>query len=167
MKFEGRVWKFGDHVDTDAIIPARFLNRSDEKELASNAFIDQRPEFSREVKSGDIIVAGVNFGCGSSREHAPWAIKWAGIRVVVAGSFARIFYRNAIHIGLPVLESADAFALFSDGERLSVDLETGKIISLERDAETLASPLPEFMREIIRAGGLVSYTQGKGSLSGA
>ena len=167
MKFEGRVWKFGDHVDTDAIIPARFLNRSDEKELASNAFIDQRPEFSREVKSGDIIVAGVNFGCGSSREHAPWAIKSTGTRVVVAVSFARIFYRNAINIGLPVLESEDAFGLFSDGERLSVDLDTGEIRSLERDIEIFASPLPRFMREVIQAGGLVPYIRAKSSLSGA
>ena len=164
MKFEGRVWKFGDHVDTDAIIPARFLNRSDEKELASNAFIDLRPEFSREVRSGDIIVAGVNFGCGSSREHAPWAIKAAGIRVVVGRSFARIFYRNAINIGLPILESEDAFALFSDGEGLSVDVETGKIRSLKRGTETLASPLPGFMREVIQAGGLIAYIQAKGSL---
>ena len=154
-------------MDTDAIIPARFLNRSDEKELASNVFIDLRPEFSREVRSGDIIVGGVNFGCGSSREHAPWAIKSAGIRVVVAGSFARIFYRNAVNIGLPILESEDAFGFFSDGERLSVDLETGRIRSLERNTETLASPLPGFMREIIQAGGLVAYIQGKGSLSGA
>jgi 3-isopropylmalate/(R)-2-methylmalate dehydratase small subunit len=167
MKFEGRVWKFGDHVDTDAIIPARFLNRSDEKELASHVFIDMRPEFSREVQSGDIIVAGVNFGCGSSREHAPWAVKSAGIRVVVAASFARIFYRNAINIGLPILESEDAFGLFSDGERLSVDLDTGKIRSLERETETLVSPLPGFMREIVQAGGLVAYIQAKGSLSGA
>jgi 3-isopropylmalate/(R)-2-methylmalate dehydratase small subunit len=164
MKFEGRVWKFGDHVDTDAIIPARFLNRSDEKDLARNVFIDLRPEFSREVRSGDIIVAGVNFGCGSSREHAPWAIKAAGIRVVVAGSFARIFYRNAANIGLPILESKDALELFSDGERLSVDLEAGKIRSLERDTETSANPLPGFMQEIIQAGGLVAYIQAKGSL---
>jgi 3-isopropylmalate/(R)-2-methylmalate dehydratase small subunit len=164
MKLEGRVWKFGDDVDTDAIIPARFLNRWDEKELARKAFNDLRPDFSREVQPGDIIVAGSNFGCGSSREHAPLAIRSSGIRVVVARDFARIFYRNAINIGLPILESQDACFLFSDGERLSVDLKAGTIRSMERGTETSASPLPGFMREIIQAGGLVAYIQAKGSL---
>lgn len=164
MNFEGRVWKFGDDVDTDAIIPARFLNQSDEEELAKNAFIDLRPEFSRKVQPGDIIVAGANFGCGSSREHAPWAIKCAGIRVVVARSFARIFYRNAVNIGLPILQSEEAVTFFSEGERLSVDFETGQIRSLERGKEAFAVPLPEFMREIIQVGGLVTYIKVKGSL---
>jgi 3-isopropylmalate/(R)-2-methylmalate dehydratase small subunit len=164
MKFEGRVWKFGDDVDTDAIIPARFLNQSDGVELAKNAFIDLRPEFSREVRPGDIILAGTNFGCGSSREHAPWAIKSAGIRVVVASGFARIFYRNAVNIGLPILQSEEAVTAFSEGECLWIDLESGQIRSLERDTEVFAGPLPEFMREIIQTGGLVTYIKIKGSL---
>jgi 3-isopropylmalate dehydratase small subunit len=108
MKFEGRVWKFGDNVDTDLIIPARFLNVSDEKELAKNCFVDVMPDFVEKVQAGDVIVAGKNFGCGSSREHAPLALKGAGIRVIIAKSFARIFYRNAFNIGLPLLESDEA-----------------------------------------------------------
>jgi 3-isopropylmalate/(R)-2-methylmalate dehydratase small subunit len=164
MKFKGRVWKFGDHVDTDAIMPARFLNQSDEKELARKVFFDLRPDFSRDVRPGDLIVAGGNCGGGSSREHAPWAIKSAGIGVVVARTFARIFYRNAMNIGLPILESEDAHGLFSDGERLSVDFERGEIRSLKRGTEISASPLPPFMAEMIRAGGLVAYIRAKGSL---
>lgn len=156
MKIEGRAWKFGDHVDTDLIIPARFLNVSDPEELAKNCFIDIRPDFVKEVQEGDIVVAGINFGCGSSREHAPWAMKAAGIAAVVAKSCARIFYRNAFNIGLPVLESEEAADILKDGAEISVDIVRGEI----RDhGGTLlyAKPIPEFMMKIIRAGGLAPY----------
>jgi len=162
MKFEGRVWKFGDHVDTDLIIPARFLNVSDESVLAKKCFIDVRPDFSESVRPGDIIVAGSNFGCGSSREHAPLAIKAAGISVVIARSFARIFYRNAFNIGLPILESEEAGDLFSEGDRIAVDLATGEIIGLDNGKRFNAKPIPPFMQEIINAGGLPEYTRKKG-----
>ena len=161
MKFEGRVWKFGDHVDTDLIIPARFLNVSDKDELAKNCFADLRPEFAGAVKPGDILVAGVNFGCGSSREHAPWAIKAAGVGVIIAKSFARIFYRNAFNIGLPILESEEAADAFREGERIAVDLATGEIRDEGAEKRFFSKPIPDFMREIIRAGGLVEYVKGK------
>jgi 3-isopropylmalate/(R)-2-methylmalate dehydratase small subunit len=164
MKLTGRVWKFGDNVDTDVIIPARFLNVSDEHELAKHCFVDLRPEFAKEVQKEDILVAGKNFGCGSSREHAPLAIKAAGISLVAAKSFARIFYRNAFNIGLPILESEEAFRAFSEGETVTADLETGEIRSSGNDVLISAKPIPEFMREIIRAGGLVPYIKAKGSL---
>jgi 3-isopropylmalate/(R)-2-methylmalate dehydratase small subunit len=159
MKIQGRVWKFKDHVDTDLIIPARFLNVSDKDELAKNCFADIRPDFAKEVIPGDVIVAGSNFGCGSSREHAPLAIKAAGIGAIVAKSFARIFYRNAFNIGLPILESEDAFDAFSKGLRVSVDLETGKLVDLDTGKLLTARPIPGFMMEIIRAGGLVEYVR--------
>jgi 3-isopropylmalate/(R)-2-methylmalate dehydratase small subunit len=163
MKIEGRVWKFGDHVDTDLIIPARYLNVSDEHELAKYCFADVRPDFVKEVRAGDIIVAGVNFGCGSSREHAPWAMKAAGVGAVIAKSFARIFYRNAFNIGLPILESEEAAEAFSEGERISADLDTGEIKTTDKEARVFAKPVPDFMREIIRAGGLVAYIKREGS----
>jgi len=163
MKFEGRAWKFGDNIDTDVIIPARFLNVSDKHELAKSCFIDLRPDFKGRVRPGDIIVAGGNFGCGSSREHAPLAIKAAGVSVVIARSFARIFYRNAFNIGLPILESKEAAELFSEGARLSADLESGEIRDTDRDLRVFAKPLPDFMREMILAGGLVAYIKEKGS----
>jgi len=162
MKFEGTIWKFGDNIDTDVIIPARFLNVSDQDELAKNCFVDLRPDFNRGVGRGDIILAGTNFGCGSSREHAPLAIKAAGISVVVAKSFARIFYRNAFNIGLPILESEEAVDLFSEGRRISVDLKTGEIRGVDDGPRTSAKSLPAFMREIIEAGGLVPYIKAKG-----
>ena len=164
MKLTGRVWKFGDNVDTDAIIPARFLNVSDRDLLARSCFADLRPEFSKSVRSGDFIVAGRNFGCGSSREHAPLAILAAGIGVVVARSFARIFYRNAFNIGLPILESEEAFDVFSEGERAAADLETGEIRSEAKGLQVFAKPIPAFMREIVQAGGLVPYIRARGSL---
>jgi 3-isopropylmalate/(R)-2-methylmalate dehydratase small subunit len=157
MKFEGRVWKFGDHVDTDLIIPARFLNVSDEEELAKNCFVDLRPDFVGKVKVGDVIVAGKNFGCGSSREHATWAIKGVGIRVIIAKSFARIFYRNAFNIGLPLLESEKASDGLEEGDQISVDLLTGKISNESKDQDFSAKPIPDFMLEIIHAGGLVNH----------
>ena len=125
MELKGRVWKFGDHVDTDLIIPARFLNVSDEKVMAENCFADFRPDFAKNVRPGDIIIAGVNFGCGSSREHAPLAIKAAGVSVVIAKSFARIFYRNAFNIGLPILEAEDAAEALSENDHVYVNLATG------------------------------------------
>jgi 3-isopropylmalate dehydratase small subunit len=162
MKFEGKVWKFGDNVDTDAIIPARFLNVSDEDQLARSCFIDVKPEFIRGVARGDIILAGTNFGCGSSREHAPLAIKAAGVSVVVARSFARIFYRNAFNIGLPILECDEAVSAFDEGSRLAVDLGSGEIRDPEKDVRVFAKPIPDFMREMIQAGGLVPYIQARG-----
>jgi 3-isopropylmalate/(R)-2-methylmalate dehydratase small subunit len=159
MEFEGRVWKFGDHIDTDVIIPARFLNVSDKDVLAKSCFIDTRPDFTQDVKPGDIILAGVNFGCGSSREHAPLAIKTAGVGLIIARGFARIFYRNAFNIGLPILESEEAFEYFSEGDRIGVDLLTGQIRG--RDQTFSAKPVPPFMQEIIRAGGLIPYTKNR------
>ena len=154
---------FGDHVDTDLIIPARYLNVSDEHELAKYCFADVRPDFVKEVRAGDFVVAGVNFGCGSSREHAPWAMKAAGVGAVIAKSFARIFYRNAFNIGLPILESEEAAEAFSEGERISADLDTGEIKTTDKEARVFAKPVPDFMREIIRAGGLVAYIKREGS----
>ena len=161
METEGRVWKFGDHVDTDLIIPARFLNVSDPEELAKSCFIDLRPEFAREVRSGDIAVAGVNFGCGSSREHAPWAMKAAGIAAVVAKSCARIFYRNAFNIGLPVLEAEEAADMLQDGGRAAVDIVKGNIRDMDTKRVFFAKPVPEFMMEIIQSGGLLPYIREK------
>ena len=159
MKIKGRVWKFGNNVDTDLIIPARFLNVSDKELLAQNCFADIRPDFAKDVATNDILIAGSNFGCGSSREHAPWAIKTAGIGVIIAKSFARIFYRNAFNIGLPILESEEAFDTFSEGEHLSVDISSGKIMSMETDKSLMARPIPEFMRKIIQAGGLMNQVK--------
>ncbi|MBN2034456.1 MAG: 3-isopropylmalate dehydratase small subunit [Deltaproteobacteria bacterium] len=164
MKLIGKVWKFGDNVDTDVIIPARFLTVSDKEDLAKNCFVDLSPNFVKEVRKGDIIVAGKNFGCGSSREHAPLAIKAAGIGLVVAKSFARIFYRSAFNIGLPILESDEAFDIYSEGETLTVDLETGEIRGANAGVRVSAKAIPVFMREIIQAGGLVSYIKARGSL---
>ena len=162
MTYEGRAWKFGDHVDTDVIIPARFLNVSDKDILAQNCFADLNPDFAKKVRSGDVIVAGINFGCGSSREHAPLAIKAAGVSVIIARSFARIFYRNAFNIGLPLLESEEADAVFSEGDRARVDLGSGKITNMDKGQEIVAKPIPEFMMDIITAGGLVPYVKSAG-----
>ncbi len=164
MIFHGRIWKFGDNIDTDVIIPARFLNVSDQEVLAANCFVDLRPEFSKTVVPGDVILGGSNFGCGSSREHAPLAIKAAGVSVVIARSYARIFYRNAFNIGLPILECAEAVGSFSEGEKIFVDLDSGEIRSIDNGKRFFAKPIPEFMREIIKAGGLVPYIKTKGSL---
>ena len=164
MIVKGRVWKFGDNIDTDVIIPARFLNVSDQKILAANCFVDLRPDFSKSVTPGDVILGGSNFGCGSSREHAPLAIKAAGVSVIIAKSYARIFYRNAFNIGLPILECEEATGAFSEGEKISVDLDSGEIKSTNDGKRFSAKPIPEFMREIIRAGGLVPYIKARGSL---
>ncbi|NLD35439.1 MAG: 3-isopropylmalate dehydratase small subunit [Desulfatiglans sp.] len=159
MNIKGKVWKFGDNIDTDVIIPARFLNVSDKDILAKNCFADLRPEFGCSVVKGDVIVGGSNFGCGSSREHAPLAIKAAGIGVIVAKSFARIFYRNAFNIGLPILESKEAVEAIMDGDTVSVDLISGEITNVNKGVKYQASPIPDFMRAIIDAGGLVEYVK--------
>lgn len=161
MKFTGKVHKFGANIDTDAIIPARYLNTFDPSELARHCMEDADQEFPNKVKPGDIIVADKNFGCGSSREHAPIAIKGAGISCVIADSFARIFYRNAINIGLPILESPEAAAAIQEGDTVEVDLESGKIKNLRSGEEYRATPFPEFMQGIISQGGLISYVKEK------
>lgn len=156
MIITGRVWKFGDDIDTDAIIPARYLNTSDPAELAGHCLEDADPDFPKKVKPGDIIVAGKNFGCGSSREHAPLAIKGAEIEAVVAASFARIFYRNAFNIGLPIFESPDAAARIREGDRVRIDSAGGLIYNLTLDEEYRATAIPPFMAEILAAGGLIN-----------
>jgi 3-isopropylmalate/(R)-2-methylmalate dehydratase small subunit len=159
MKLQGTIWKYGDNVDTDAIIPARYLNVSTAEELALHCMEDIDTEFVGAVQSGDIIVGGENFGCGSSREHAPLAIKGAGVSCVIANNFARIFYRNAINVGLPILECPEAVAGTEKGDRLTVDLKAGTITN-ERTGRTFHAPLfPDFIMEIIQAGGLVPYTR--------
>lgn len=157
MELKGRAWKFGDDVDTDAIIPARYLNTSDPEELALHCMEDVDPSFPSKVERGDIIVAGKNFGCGSSREHAPIAIKAAGVSCVIARSFARIFYRNSFNIGLPIFESPEAAAGISQGDKVAVDLDTGKITNLSKGKSFQSNPVPPFMQQIIAAGGLVNY----------
>ena len=162
MKLGGRVWKFGSDVDTDAIIPARYLNQTDPGELAKHAMEDERPEFIREVKKGDILVALKNFGCGSSREHAPLALKAAGISCVIAESFARIFYRNGFNQGLPLLESFEASKEIEDGDLVQVDLATGEIFDQTQQRKYFAKPVPPFMQELIEDGGLISHLRKKG-----
>lgn len=160
MKIQGRVHKFGNDIDTDLIIPARYLTTSDPRELAAHCMEDADPGFSGRVKPGEMIVAGKNFGCGSSREHAPIAIKAAGVACVIAPSFARIFYRNAINIGLPILECADAGAIEA-GHEVQVDLAAGEIADLTTGRRFSANPFPPFMQELIAAGGLVNYVRKK------
>jgi 3-isopropylmalate/(R)-2-methylmalate dehydratase small subunit len=162
MKLEGRVWKFGSDVDTDAIIAARYLNQADPDELAKHAMEDERPEFARQVKKGDILVALKNFGCGSSREHAPLALKAAGISCVIAESFARIFYRNGFNQGLPLLESFEASEEIQDGDLVQVDLTTGEIFDLTQQKKYFAKPIPPFMQELIENGGLILHLRKRG-----
>jgi 3-isopropylmalate dehydratase small subunit len=157
MKVRGRVWRFGDNVNTDAIIPARYLNTSDPHELARHCMEDADAAFARQVQPGAIVVAGKNFGAGSSREHAPLAIKAAGVSCVIAAGFARIFYRNAFNIGLPILESPEAAQGSKQGDELEVDLDTGEIRNLTRGQTFRAHPIPPFMQELIRDGGLISH----------
>lgn len=158
-QLEGKVWRFGNDVDTDLIIPARYLNTSDPKELAAHCMEDADPGFVSKVNSGDIIVAGKNFGCGSSREHAPIAIKAAGVSCVIASSFARIFYRNAINIGLPILESPEASAAIREGDQVAIDLNTGFITDITQGKTFQAEKFPPFMQELITAGGLIEYVK--------
>lgn len=154
----GKVWKYGANVDTDAIVPARYLDVSTPEDLALHCMEGIDPEFAQGVQPGDIIVATANFGCGSSREHAPLAIKGAGVSCVIGTTFARIFYRNAINIGLPILECPAAEEI-EGGQTLEVELETGKIRNLDTGQTFQAEPYPEFMMGIIRAGGLIEYTR--------
>ena len=158
MRLTGKVWKYGPNVDTDAIVPARYLNVSTPEELALHCMEGIDPEFAQGVQPGDVIVATANFGCGSSREHAPLAIKGAGVSCVIGTTFARIFYRNAINIGLPILECQAAEEI-EGGQTLEVELETGKIRNLDTGQTFQAEPYPEFMVGIIRAGGLIEYTR--------
>ena len=161
MKLEGTVFKYGDNVDTDVIIPARYLNSSDPKELASHCMEDIDKEFISKVKSGDIIVAAKNFGCGSSREHAPIAIKAAGVSIVIAETFARIFYRNAINIGLPILECPDAAREIQTGDKVEVDLDSGVVTDVTLGKTWKGQAFPPFMQNIISAGGLIPYINSK------
>ena len=156
---KGKVHKHGANVDTDAIIPARYLNVSDPDVLAGHCMEDIDPDFISRMKPGDIIVATTNFGCGSSREHAPLSIKTAGVSCVIAGSFARIFFRNAINIGLPLLESEEAVNKTDDGDILEVEISTGEIKNLTKGLTFTAKPYPDFMAEIIAAGGLIEHTK--------
>ncbi len=157
MALQGKVWKFGADVDTDAIIPARYLNTSDPAELAKHCMEDADSEFPNKMQPGDIIVADKNFGCGSSREHAPIAIKAAGVSCVIAKSYARIFYRNAFNIGLPIFECTDAVSASEEGDELAVDSAQGIIKNLTKNETYQATPVPEFMQQIIDAGGLIDY----------
>jgi 3-isopropylmalate/(R)-2-methylmalate dehydratase small subunit len=157
MELKGKVHKFGDDINTDEIIPARYLNTSDPAELARHAMEDADPEFVGKVKPGDFIVAGKNFGCGSSREHAPVALKAAGVAAVIAASFARIFYRNSFNMGLPILESPEAAAEIAGGREISVNLNTGVITDLTTGKKYPSQPLPPFMQELLADGGLMAH----------
>ena len=161
MKAHGDVFKFGDNVDTDVIIPARYLNSSEPKELAAHCMEDIDKDFVKKVKKGDLIVANKNFGCGSSREHAPIAIKAAGVSCVIAETFARIFYRNAINIGLPIIECPEAAKEIEAGDEVEVDFDSGKIYDRTKGTEYQGQAFPEFMQKLIAAGGLVNYTNHK------
>jgi len=160
MRTEGKAWKFGDDVDTDLIIPARYLSSSDPDELAKHCMEDADPEFAGKVEPGDIIVADKNFGCGSSREHAPIAIKAAGVSCVIAKSFARIFYRNSFNMGLPILECEEAGKLKA-GDALSVDFDKGEIVHLASGKTYSTKPIPPFMQELVQSGGLMKHIQKK------
>ena len=161
MSVCGRTWRFGDHVDTDAIIPARYLVTSDPEELARHCMEGADADFAGRVHPGDLIVAGENFGCGSSREHAPIAIQASGVACVIAGGFARIFYRNAINIGLPIVVCVDAVSAAGVGQTWDVDLEAGLVRNLTLGTETPFDPFPSFMMDLLRAGGLAAYTRGR------
>ncbi len=161
MKAVGTVHKYGDNVDTDVIIPARYLNSSDPAELKKNCMEDIDKEFVNRVKDGDIMVAGKNFGCGSSREHAPIAIKASGISCVIADTFARIFYRNAINIGLPIIECKEAAESIQAGDTVEIDFDSGKIMDKTTGREFMGQSFPPFMQEIIKAEGLVNYINKK------
>lgn len=161
MKVTGKVFKYGDNVDTDVIIPARYLNTSVHKELAAHCMEDIDKDFVNKVEEGDFIVANKNFGCGSSREHAPIAIKAAGVSCVIASTFARIFYRNAINIGLPILECDEAVMAIDNGDKLEVDFSTGIIKNLTKNEEYKGEPFPEFMQNIIDNDGLIGYIRNK------
>ena len=157
MKAKGKVFKYGDNVDTDVIIPARYLNSSDPKELATHCMEDIDTEFIKQVQPGDIMAAGRNFGCGSSREHAPIAIKAAGVSCVVAETFARIFYRNAINIGLPIMECPEAAKAMENGDQVEIDFDQGIVRNKTKNTVYKGQAFPEFMQKIIKANGLIAY----------
>lgn len=161
MLASGKVFKYGDNIDTDVIIPARYLNTPDMKELASHCMEDIDKEFAQKVEEGDIIVANKNFGCGSSREHAPLCLKTAGVSCVIAETFARIFYRNAINIGLPIIECPEAARGIEAGDEVEVDFDSGKIYNRTKGTEFQGQAFPEFMQKLIAAGGLVNYTNSR------
>lgn len=162
MKSKGKVWKFGDNIDTDLIIAARYLSTADPKELAIHFMEDLDPEVSRKINPGDIVVAGKNFGCGSSREHAPIAIKGAGVSCVVAENFARIFYRNAFNIGLPIIESKEASKDINQGDEIIIDYNTGEITNITKNRTYKGETYPPFIKKIIEKGGLVEYVKSGG-----
>ena len=155
---QGKVWKFGDNIDTDLIIAARYLNTSEPAELAKYVMEDADPEFVSKMKEGDIIVAGENFGCGSSREHAPIALKAAGINAVIAPTFARIFYRNAFNMGLPIFELPQA-AEIDEGDTVRIDMNTGEIINVTQAKTYKFTPIPDFMQELVNTGGLIEFAK--------
>ena len=163
MRLKGKAWKFGADIDTDQIIPARYLNTSDPKELAKHCMEDADPEFVKKMKPGDIIVADKNFGCGSSREHAPIAIKTAGISCVISKSFARIFYRNSFNMGLPIVECPEAVDAIKEGDEVEVDLDSGEIKIIKSQISNLksqifhAQPIPPFMQELLNTGGVMAW----------
>jgi len=157
MELKGKVHKFSDDINTDEIIPARYLNTSDPMELAKHAMEDADPEFVKKMQPGDFIVAGKNFGCGSSREHAPIALKAAGIAGVIAGSFARIFFRNAFNMGLAIFESPEAAAEIKAGQKISVDMDTGVITDLTTGKKYTSQPIPPFMQDLLTDGGLMAF----------
>ena len=161
MKANGKVIKYGDNIDTDVIIPARYLNTTDHKELASHCMEDIDKEFVNKVKDGDIMVGGANFGCGSSREHAPIAIKASGISCVIAKDFARIFYRNAINMGLPIIECPEAAKGIEAGDMVEVDFDSGMIYNKTKGTEFKGQAFPPFMQKIIKEGGLINYINAK------
>jgi 3-isopropylmalate/(R)-2-methylmalate dehydratase small subunit len=155
---QGKVWKFGDNIDTDLIIAARYLNTSEPSELAKHVMEDADPEFVSKMNKGDILVAGENFGCGSSREHAPIALKAAGISAVIAPTFARIFYRNAFNMGLPIFELKEATEI-NEGDRVRIDMDSGEVINETQGKTYKFIPIPEFMQELVNAGGLIEFAQ--------
>lgn len=161
MQAKGKVFKYGDNVDTDVIIPARYLAIADPRELAEHCMEDIDKDFVKKVQPGNIMVAGKNFGCGSSREHAPLVIKVSGISCVIAETFARIFYRNAINIGLPIIECPEAAKAIEAGDEVEIDFDSGKIYDRTKGTEFKGQPFPEFMQKLIAAGGLVKYTNSK------
>ena len=165
MRFRGRVLKYGADIDTDAIIPARYLNTSDPEELAKHCMEDIDPSFVQKMKKGDILFAEENFGCGSSREHAPIAIKASGISCVVAESFARIFYRNSFNMALPIMECREAVEITQEGDDVEVDFEKGEIINHTKDKTFKCRPIPPFMQELVRSGGLMGYVKNRHGLS--
>jgi len=157
----GKAWKFGHDIDTDVIIPARYLNRFEPEHLAAHCMEDADATFAANVKPGDMMIGGKNFGCGSSREHAPLAIKAAGVKAVIAESYARIFYRNALNIGMPILECPEAVKGIESGDEIEVDLQNSTIRNVSKGTSFQATPFPPFMQELIKAGGLVPYVKEK------